>query len=94
MIVINKFLKLFLEEKEDEKKQEINNKNNLLKDVPNTRITEKNLHITYNFTSKKSYDEKMILKLVNKLNKSNLDFGTNNDMVPKIRYIIDKNDKE
>ena len=36
----------------------------------------------------------MILKLVNKLNKSNLDFGTNNDMVPKIRYIIDKNDKE
>ena len=94
MIVINKFLKLFLEEKEDEKKQEINNKNNLLKDVPNTRITEKNLHITYNFTSKKSYDEKMILKLVNKLNKSNLDFGTNNDMIPKIRYIIDKNDKE
>ena len=94
MIVINKFLKLFLEEKEDEKKQEINKKNNLLKDVPNTRITEKNLHITYNFTSKKSYDEKMILKLVNKLNKSNLDFGTNNDMVPKIRYIIDKNDKE
>ena len=94
MIVINKFLKLFLEEKEDEKKQEINNKNNLLKDVPNTRITEKNLHITYNFTSKKSYDEKMILKLVNKLNKSNLDFGTNNDMVPKIRYIIDKSDKE
>ena len=94
MIVINKFLKLFLEEKEDEKKQEINNKNNLLKDVPNTRITEKNLHITYNFTSKKSYDEKMILKLVNKLNKSILDFGTNNDMVPKIRYIIDKNDKE
>ena len=94
MIVINKFLKLFLEEKEDEKKHEINNKNNLLKDVPNTRITEKNLHITYNFTSKKSYDEKMILKLVNKLNKSNLDFGTNNDMVPKIRYIIDKNDKE
>ena len=94
MIVINKFLKLFLEEKEDEKKQEINNKNNLLKDVPNTRITEKNLHITYNFTSKKSYDEKMILKLVNKLNKSNLDFGTDNDMVPKIRYIIDKNDKE
>ena len=94
MIVINKFLKLFLEEKEDENKQEINNKNNLLKDVPNTRITEKNLHITYNFTSKKSYDEKMILKLVNKLNKSNLDFGTNNDMVPKIRYIIDKNDKE
>ena len=94
MIVINKFLKLFLEEKEDEKKQEINNKNSLLKDVPNTRITEKNLHITYNFTSKKSYDEKMILKLVNKLNKSNLDFGTNNDMVPKIRYIIDKNDKE
>ena len=94
MIVINKFLKLFLEEKEDEKKQEINNKNNLLKDVPNTRITEKNLHITYNFTSKKSYDEKMILKLVNKLNKSNLDFGTNNDMVPKIRYIIDKNNKE
>ena len=97
MLIINKFLKLFFEVKKDDKKQEINN-NNILKnfkaDESKKNIINKNLFITYNFSSVRFYKEEELLDMVYQNQKQSFKVDDKEEMLPKIRYIIDNNEKE
>ena len=97
MLIINKFLKLFFEVKKDDKKQEINN-NNILKnfkaDESKKNIINKNLFITYNFSFERFYKEEELLDMVYQNQKQSFKVDDKEEMLPKIRYIIDNNEKE
>ena len=97
MLIINKFLKLFFEVKKDDKKQEINNNNilkNLKADESKKNIINKNLFITYNFSVERFYKEEELLDMVYQNQKQSFKVDDKEEMLPKIRYIIDNNEKE
>ena len=96
MIIVNQFLKIFYEEKNDEQINEKEILANLKETKFVKKITNQNLHLVYNFSSAKYYDEKYVISRINKMQKEYFDVYVNDrvEMVtPKIRYSKGINDK-
>ena len=95
MLIINKFLKSFFEEKKDVQKSNEEILANLKVDKYEQKINDNNLYIIYNFSSNQFYKEKDVIEKINLAQESifHIKVGEKEESIsPKIRF--NKNNKE
>ena len=96
MYIINKFLKLLIEEEKNiHKENEENKENNLNNKELDFSITNRNLYIFNNFSPFQFYKEQDIIKRVNKeqIKPFKINEGQQKEIIPYIRFIKNKNEK-
>ena len=97
MLIINKFLKTFFEEKKDLQKSNSEILANLKMEKYEPKINDNKLYIIYNFTSAQFYKEKDVINRINLCKDStyNINVGGKEEVVtPKIRFNKNNNEKK
>ena len=97
MIIINKFLKNFFEEKKDLQKRNSEVLANLKMEKYEQKINDNKLFIMYNFTSAQFYQEKDVINKVNLVQNSNFYInveGKEEVVTPRIRFNKNNNEKK
>ena len=97
MIIINKFLKNFFEEKKDLQKSNSEVLANLKTEKYEQKINDNKLFIMYNFTSAQFYQEKDVINKVNLVQNSNFYInveGKEEVVTPRIRFNKNNNEKK
>ena len=95
MFIINKFFKSILDfDNDNAEDNEISIENNMIDNELIFKKMQKNIYISYNFSSVKSYDEKFIFDKLTKekVDSFSINIGTEK-ITPRIKYVFYKNNK-
>ena len=97
MFIINKFFKSILDfDNDNAEDNEINIENNMIDNELIFKKMQKNIYISYNFSSVKSYDEKFIFDKLTKekVDSFSINIGEKTEKItPRIKYVFYKNNK-
>ena len=97
MYIINKFLKSILDfDNDNAEDNEINIENNMIDNELIFKKMQKNIYISYNFSSVKSYNEKFIFDKLTKekVDSFSINIGEKTEKItPRIKYVFYKNNK-
>ena len=97
MFIINKFFKSILDfDNDNAEDNEISIENNMIDNELIFKKMQKNIYISYNFSSVKSYDEKFIFDKLTKekVDSFSINIGEKTEKIkPRIKYVFYKNNK-
>ena len=97
MYIINKFFKSILDfDNDNAEDNEINIENNMIDNELIFKKMQKNIYISYNFSSVKSYNEKFIFDKLTKekVDSFSINIGEKTEKItPRIKYVFYKNNK-
>ena len=97
MFIINKFFKSILDfDNDNAEDNEISIENNMIDNELIFKKIQKNIYISYNFSSVKSYDEKFIFDKLTKekVDSFSINIGEKTEKIkPRIKYVFYKNNK-